>query len=97
MKKFGRTIWVWVLSALAFLGACGTGKNLTKAERAQLIQERDSIQRIIKSRESACVYGSPEVIREFGAETNRLRQQVKDINARLGEKDEEKSIRPTRR
>lgn len=83
MKKLSRTIWVGILSVLAFLGACGSNKGLTKAERAQLIKERDSIQEILTRREGACVYGSPEVIKEFGAETNRLRQQVNEINARL--------------
>lgn len=90
MKKFTRTIWVGILSALAFLGACTSTKGLTKAERNQLIQERDSIQTIINSRESACVYGSPEVIEAYGKETQRLRDQVKDINARLGEDEPKK-------
>lgn len=85
MKKFGRTIWVGILAGLAFLGACGSNKGLTKAERAQLVKERDSIQEILKRREGACVYGSPEIIREYGAETNRLRSQLNEINARLGE------------
>ena len=85
MKKFGRSIWVGILSALAFIGACTSSKGLTNAERAQLVKERDSIQTIINSRESACVYGSPEVIEAYGKETQRLRDMVKDINARLAE------------
>ena len=90
MKKFGRTIWVGILAGLAFLGACATHKGLTKTERAQLVKERDSIQEIIKGRESACVYGSPEIIQAYGAETQRLRNQVNEINARLGEDDSKK-------
>lgn len=90
MKKFTRTIWVGILSALAFLGACTSTKGLTKAERNQLIQERDSIQRIINDRESSCVYGSPEIIEAYGKETQRLREQVKEINARLGEDEPKK-------
>jgi len=90
MKKFGRTIWVGILSALAFLGACNSHKGMTKAERAQLIKERDSIQEIIKSRENSCVYGSPEIIQEYGAETRRLREQLNDINTRLGGDDQKK-------
>ncbi len=89
MKKLTRTIWVGILSGLAFLGACTSSKGLTKAERAQLIHDRDSIQSIINSREGACVYGSPEVIQEYGKETQRLRNQLEEINARLG-KDEPK-------
>ncbi len=85
MKKLGRTIWVGILAGLAFLGACGTHKGMTKDERAQLIKERDSIQQILKGREGACVYGSPEIIQAFGDETNRLRHQLDSINKRLGE------------
>lgn len=89
MKKFGRTIWVGILAGLAFLGACATHKSLTKTERAQLVRERDSIQEILNRREGACVYGSPEIIKEYGEETRRLRNQLEEINARLG-KDEPK-------
>ena len=85
MKKFGRSIWIAVLSGVAFLAACVSNKGLTRAERAQLVKERDSIQEVLKSREGACVYGSPEIIKEFGDETNRLRQQLNSINQRLGE------------
>ena len=89
MKRSVRTLWIAVLSALAFLAACVSHKGLTKAERAQLIQERDSIQQILSRREGASVYGSPEIIQAYGKETQRLRDQLKDINARLGE-DENK-------
>lgn len=70
---------------MAFLGACATHKGLTKAERDNLVKERDSIQEILSRREGACVYGSPEVIQAFGAETQRLRHQLDSINKRLGE------------
>lgn len=89
MKKSVRTIWIALLAGMAFLTACFSSKGLTKAERAQLIQERDSIQQILTRREGASVYGSPEVIKAYGEETQRLREQLKDINARLGE-DENK-------
>lgn len=90
MKKFGRTIWIGTLAGLAFLGACVSNKGLTKTERASLEKERDSIQKIIRMRESSCVYGSPEVMREFSAETGRLRDKLKDINTRLSENDSKK-------
>lgn len=79
-----------MLSAFAFLVACVSNKGLTKTERASLERERDSIERIIKGRESACVYGSPEIIQAYSAETQRLREQLKDINARLSEDDSKK-------
>lgn len=85
MKKFGRTIWIAVLSAVAFMVACGTSKGLTKADRAMLIKERDSLQNVLKQREGACVYGPPEIIKAYGDETNRLRHQLDSINQRLGQ------------
>ena len=86
MKKVVRTVWIATLSGLAFLAACCTTKGgLSRAERRQLIRERDSIQEILKRREGACVYGSPEIIQRYGLETLRLRSQLDSINYRLGE------------
>ncbi|MBR6437752.1 MAG: hypothetical protein IKS65_01030 [Bacteroidales bacterium] len=85
MKKSVRTIWIAMLSVVAFLVACVSSKGLTKTEKAKLVRERDSIQEILNRREGACVYGPPEVIQAFGAETQRLRHQLDSINQRLGE------------
>ena len=85
MKKVVRTVWIGALSGLAFLAACFTTKGLTKAEKKQLIHDRDSIQGILTRREGAAVYGSPEIIAEYGAETMRLRYELDSINQRLGE------------
>jgi hypothetical protein len=94
MKKIVRTVWISALSGLAFLTACCTSKGLTKSERKQLVKERDSIQEILKMREMAAVYGSPEVLANYAAETYRLRSQLDSINYKLGEDvDLEKSAR----
>ena len=95
MKKVVRTVWIGALSGLAFLAACcSSTKGLTRAERKQLIRERDSIQDILTRREGAAVYGSPEIIARYGAETYRLQNQLDSINAKLGENvDLEKSAR----
>ena len=85
MKKIVRTVCIGVLSGLAFLAACCSTKGLTKAERKQLKHDRDSIQEILKMREMAAVYGSPEIIANYGAETARLRYELDTINYRLGE------------
>jgi len=89
MKKSVRTIWIAVLSAVAFLAACVSNKGLTKTERAKLVRERDSIQQILRGREGAVVYGSPEIIQAYGVETQRLRHQLDSINKRLGENEPE--------
>lgn len=86
MKKVVRTVWIGALSGLAFLAACcSSTKGLTRAERKQLIRERDSIQDMLTRREGAAVYGSPEIIARYGAETYRLQNQLDSINAKLGE------------
>ena len=94
MKKVVRTVWISLLSGVAFLGACCTSKGLSKSERKQLVKERDSIQEILSRREGAAVYGSPEIIANYAAETYRLRSQLDSINYKLGEDvDLEKSAR----
>ena len=94
MKKVVRTVWIGALSGLAFLAACCTQNGLTRKERKQLVKERDSIQEILTRREGAAVYGSPEIIARYGAETYRLRSQLDTINAKLGVNvDLEKSAR----
>jgi ubiquinone biosynthesis protein UbiJ len=94
MKKVVRTVWISALSGLAFLAACCSTKGLSKAEKKQLEHERDSIQDILTRREGAAVYGSPEIIANYAAETYRLRSQLDSINYKLGEDvDLEKSAR----
>ena len=94
MKKVVRTVCIGVLSGLAFLAACTTTNGLSRKERKQLIKERDALQDILTRREGAAVYGSPEIIARYGAETYRLRSQLDSINAKLGENvDLEKSAR----
>ena len=74
------------------MAACCSSKGLTRAERKQLKHERDSIQEILRMREMAAVYGSPEIIANYGAETARLRYELDSINNRLeGNVDMEKS------
>ena len=92
MKKLVRTVWIGVLSGLAFLVACGSSNGLTRKERKQLKHDRDSIQEILDMREMAAVYGSPDIIANYQAETCRLRYEVDSINKRLGQNvDMEKS------
>jgi hypothetical protein len=86
MKKVVRTVWIGALSGLAFLAACCTTKGgISKAERKQLIKERDSIQEILSRREGAAIYGTPEMMQRYGLETLRLRNQLDSINYKLGE------------
>ena len=86
MKKVVRTVWIGALSGLAFLAACcSSTKGLTRAERKQLVRERDSIQQILSHREGAAIYGTPEVMAQAKLENYRLQCQLDTINAKLGE------------
>ena len=94
MKKVVRTVYIGALSGLAFLAACCSPKGLSKAERKQLVKERDSIQDILTRREGAVVYGSPEIIANYKLETLRMQSRLDTINSQLGEDvDLEKSAR----
>lgn len=94
MKKIVRTIWIGTLSGLAFLTACNGPKGLSRQERKQLIKERNNIQEMLRAREGSCVYGSPDVIARYKAETYRLQSQLDSINAKLGQEvDLDKSAR----
>ena len=86
MKKVVRIVWISALSGLAFLAACcATKGGISKAERKQLIKERDSIQGILEMREMAEIYGPPEIIVQYGLENLKLRNKLDSINYRLGE------------
>ena len=87
MKKVVRTVYIGALSGLAFLAACCSQNGLTRKERKQLVKERDSIQEVLKRREGAAVYGSPEIIEEYGRETNRMRQEVKSLQQQIKDLD----------
>lgn len=47
--------------------------------RQDLINQYQEINQILQRREGACVYGSPEVIKRYGEETQRLRNQSNEI------------------
>ena len=86
MKKVVREVWIAALSGMAFLMACcATKGGLTRAERKQLIKERDSIQEILTRREGSTIYGTPEIMAQAKLETYRLQCQLDSINAKLGE------------
>lgn len=135
MKKVVRTVWISLLSGLAFLAACTGIKNSVKDNkfealygspevnapaanqesidemnarldrieqrinemknpdgqdrRAQLQQQLDSINNILKRREGACIYGSPEVMEKYRNETLRLHREASKIQKELEDLDKE--------
>ncbi len=135
MKKVVRTVWISLLSGLAFLAACTSSKDSSKdnkfetlygspevnvpvanqesidemnarldrieqrinemkgldrqSRREQLQQQLDSISNILRRREGACIYGSPEVMERFRNETNRLKTEAAEIQKQLEDLDKE--------
>lgn len=51
--------------------------------RAELLERISSLRSTIFERENACVYGSPEIIEEYGRETRRLRGELEKIEKEL--------------
>lgn len=87
MKKAVRAVWISLLSGLAFFAACRCHNQTSQVEkqRAELTRELDSINDIIERRSHSCVYGSPEIIKEYGRKTNELRERASEIQKQLDE------------
>jgi hypothetical protein len=47
------------------------------------------LQAALQRREGACVYGSPEIIEEYGRETQRMRDEIQAIRKELKELNQE--------
>lgn len=64
----------------------GEEVDLEKSARRVALQERIvELQEALQRREGACVYGSPEIIEEYGRETQRMRQEVEDLKSQIRE------------
>ena len=62
----------------------GENVDLEKSARRVELQERISnLQKAIMDREGSCVYGSPEIIEEYGRETQRMRTEVDALRKEL--------------
>ena len=67
----------------------GEEVDLEKSARRVALQERIvELQEALMRREGACVYGSPEIIEEYGRETQRMRQEVEDLRSQIRELNE---------
>ena len=64
----------------------GENVDLEKSARRVALQERIAeLQKAIKRREGACVYGSPEIIQEYGEETRRMKSELEGLRNELRE------------
>lgn len=86
MKKVVRTVWISLLSGLAFLVACTSSKGLTRAERKQLKAERtDLINQI--NQQSAYSSNDPKVLYEIKQNEIGMRQRLNEIDQQLGNEE----------
>ena len=91
MKKVVRTIWISLLTGLAFLVACTSPKGLTRAEKKQLKAERtDIIAQIEQQRQESQNVKDAGIMMTYKNTEMNLRQRLSDINIRLGDTDAEK-------
>ena len=64
----------------------GEDVDLEKSARRLALQERIvELQSTIQRREGACVYGSPEIIENYGKETQRMRDELEAVRKELRE------------
>lgn len=88
MKRTFKKVWIGVLTLTALVvGACSSnqtveinGQKMTKKELKARVNE---LKAIIEEREMSCVYGSPEIIAQYGQETGRLRSELNELQQEL--------------
>ena len=63
--------------------------SVKEQRRSELTKQLNDIRMILRRREGACIYGSPEVMERYKEETNRLRQQEAELVKALSDLDKE--------
>ena len=87
MKKVVRTVWISLLSGLAFLVACTSSKGLTRAEKKQLQDERAALISQIDQQRQECLHvEDPGIMLNYRNSEYDLRQRLSVINSRLGDR-----------
>ncbi len=84
MKKIVRTVWIGVLTGVAFLAACTTHSRLSKAERKQLRSERSSIEESLSQTVNPNAE-DPKQQMEYHLWEMSQRQRLNEINEILGD------------
>ena len=87
MKKVIRTVWISLLSGLAFLVACTSSKGLTRAEKKQLLEERDAlISQIDQQRKESQSVENTGLVMNYRDSEYQLRKRLSVINSQLGDR-----------
>jgi hypothetical protein len=62
--------------------------DMEKSKKRYALQQRlVELQTALSYREGACVYGSPEIIKKYGEETQRMRREMEDVQNQIKELD----------
>lgn len=86
MKKVVRTVWISLLTGLAFLVACTSPKGLTRAEKKQLKAERTELTHMLEAH-GMVTADDPRQLMGIREDELNLRTRLLDIETRLGNKD----------
>ena len=90
MKKVVRTVWISLLSGLAFLVACTGTKGISRTEKKQLKAERTSlINELDNIHRNAADITNPEALLAAKQNEFSIICQLNDIDNRLGNKDDQ--------
>ena len=82
MKRIFNKLWIAIIAALALMiGACCSHRNSTEIKdlKAQIANLKEQL----SEREMACVYGPPEMIQEYGQQTQRMRSELESLEKEL--------------
>ena len=56
-----------------------------QVKRSELLDKISELQKALQMRESACIYGSPEVMEEYGKQTRLMREELNNLQQQLDE------------
>ena len=57
----------------------------TLQRKAELLRRVSELRTIIQEREGACIYGTPEIMEQYGEETRRLNAELEELTRELEE------------
>ena len=88
MKKVVRTVWISLLSGLAFLVACTSGHRLTRSQKKSLKEERTSlINSIEKIHQNPANISDPKALLAAKNDEINLLYQIDEIDGLLKDKN----------
>lgn len=82
MKKVFRKIWIALIAAsVGLTSACCSLRN--RSEIKDVKERIADIKKELKRRESSCIYGPPEMLQEYGKQTQRMYNELESLEIEL--------------